>query len=706
MISTGVNPMMMQPPPWPALRDELQLNMAGSNRDGSPAWHLTDPVRNLFFRLGWLEIEILKRWQMADAGKIAHAICQQTTLQPEEEDVNDFVGFLQQQQLLRTARYRPESSVWKRLLHSYLFVRIPLIHPDKMLRRLLPVVNFLFSKAFLTLTLMASITGLFLALRQWDNVIAGLHNSVSWHGAIAFAVALVFSKCWHELGHAFTAARHRVRVGHMGVALLVMLPMAYTDTGESWKLSRSGERLKIACAGIVAELVLAGWATLLWSLAPEGSVKNALFFLATTAWVMTIVVNASPFMRFDGYYILSDYLDFPGLHERAGNWAKRAMRRTLWGLDDPRPENVSPAFALFLTLFAFATWIYRLILFIGIAVVVYHAFFKALGVVLFLIEIITFVVHPMFRELKICWSRRQEMPRRHRLRLVLVLFVAGMILFTPWSGKVSLHGVLEAGVVQPVYTPFAARLAKVLVKEGQVVSVNQPLFELEAPLPETSAHKASELRQAWESSARGALGLDKNGPARQVMAEQMAREFSLQQSAGSSELQRLKLLSATSGVVEDMDHAVGPGSWIAPDTRIASVVNANRWRVKALVGEEDLLRLESGAPVKVWLAGQWLPLNGKVVAIDNSAVIRLPSILLAKDHGGPIALSPTHAKKDLHPEGVWYRVSIEGLASGHDPLREGIVTVSIESKKESLAHQWFNSAILTLIQQTGLGKEG
>ena len=46
-------------PVWPALREELHLREAGINRDGSPAWHLNDPVRNLWFRLGWLEIEIL-----------------------------------------------------------------------------------------------------------------------------------------------------------------------------------------------------------------------------------------------------------------------------------------------------------------------------------------------------------------------------------------------------------------------------------------------------------------------------------------------------------------------------------------------------------------------------------------------------------------------------------------------------------------------
>ncbi|WMY72587.1 HlyD family efflux transporter periplasmic adaptor subunit [Buttiauxella selenatireducens] len=693
-------------PPWPALRDELRLNPAGTNRDGSPAWHLIDPVRNQFFRIGWLEIEILKRWQLADAAKIAQLINQQTTLVVEDEDIKEFVLFLQQQQLLRSAQYRPATSVWKWLLHSYLFIRIPLIHPEKALRKVLPVLQPLFSKTFLMLTMLVAVLGIVLAARQWDTVVATLHHSISWHGALVFAAALVFSKCWHELGHALTAMRYGVRVGHMGVALLVMLPMAYTDTGESWKLNRSRDRLKIASAGIIAELVLAAWATLLWSFAPEGSVKNALFFLASTAWVMTIAVNASPFMRFDGYYILTDLLDFPGLHERAGNWAKRAMRWHLFGINDPVPDNISPAFARFLTLFAFCTWIYRLLLFIGIAVLVYHAFFKALGVVLFLVEIVIFVVQPMIREIKICWGRRKESRPFYLARVLILLALASLVIFVPWSNKVTLPGVIEAGFLQPIYTPYGARLVKVWVTDGQQVAAGQPLFELEATLPETSQHKAEELRRAWELNARGALGLDKDGPAKQVLAEQMARQFSLEQSAGSNELRRLKLVAASTGVIEDRDMTLQTGSWVSPSTRIATLVDTRRWRVRALITEDDLERIHLGAEAKVYQQGEWQPLTGRVVSIDHSAVVRLPSLLLAKDHGGPVTLNPTAPAKDLRPQAVWYRVSIEGEGSDTTLKRENLVDITVTSQRQSLAHRWLNSISLMLIQQTGLGKEG
>ena len=93
----------------------------------------------------------------------------------------------------------------------------------------------------------------------------------------------------------------------------------------------AGHRLAPAWA---PELVLAVFSTLLWALAPEGGAKNVLFVLASTTWVMTLAINLSPFMRFDGYFVLSDLLDFPNLHERA-----TALRALVDAQDLLRPRR-------------------------------------------------------------------------------------------------------------------------------------------------------------------------------------------------------------------------------------------------------------------------------------------------------------------------------------------------------------------------------
>ena len=241
---------------WPALREELQLHAAGANPDGSPAWHIADPVRNHFVRIGWLEFEMLQRWGLSDARAIAAAIRAETTLAAAPYNVEAFVLFLREQSLLR--QVEPRASLhrfgWNWLLHNYLFMRIPLVRPARFLGWLAPRLSWLYTPRFLALTLLAGLSGVMLAARQWDVVTTNLQRAFTWEGTLGFLGALALSKLLHELSHAVTATRHGVRVGHMGVALVVMWPMAYTDTGESWKLASPQHRLAIASAGILADL--------------------------------------------------------------------------------------------------------------------------------------------------------------------------------------------------------------------------------------------------------------------------------------------------------------------------------------------------------------------------------------------------------------------------------------------------------------------
>jgi hypothetical protein len=70
----------------------------------------------------------------------------------------------------------------------------------------------------------------------------------------------------------------------------------------------------------------------------RGRDEEHFLHLATTTWVMTLAINASPFMRFDGYFVVSDALDFPNLHERGTACAKWFLRTKFFGLPIRMPE--------------------------------------------------------------------------------------------------------------------------------------------------------------------------------------------------------------------------------------------------------------------------------------------------------------------------------------------------------------------------------
>lgn len=385
-----------KPQPLPALRDELQLFEAARNHDGTPAWIIQDPVNNRFFRIGWLEFEMLVHWSGNDVATLIRAINESTPLNVTPADVRQMLSFLSDNQLLRLdrpadvanaaqqkARQRRSPVEW--LVHNYLFFRVPLVRPQAALARLKPWLERV-NMAWVALVVgLLTLAGLYLVSRQWDQFTHTLIDHFTWTGLLGYGVALLLAKTVHEMGHALVATRYGVRVAHMGVAFLVMFPMLYTDTGESWRLPSSRQRLAIASAGIGIELALAGVCTLLWSLTPDGALRNGVFFLATTSWVMTLAINASPFMRFDGYFILSDLLDMPNLHQRSGALARVWLRRVLLGWNDPWPEHQTPGRRRALIAFALTTWVYRLVVFLGIALMVYLFFFKALGIVLMLL---------------------------------------------------------------------------------------------------------------------------------------------------------------------------------------------------------------------------------------------------------------------------------------------------------------------------------
>ena len=383
---TGLAAAISTPGSLPLLREELGLYPGPRSWDGSPSWSLHDPAGNRFFRIGWREFEILRRWDEGDSQRIATRIGTETTLTITPDQVIALTQFLIANHLIqpggtvdlaRFSRQAGQRRPWYlRLLHGYLFFRIPLVRPDHFLVRTLPAVRWFFAPHFWYAMAVTALLGLYLAARQWDTFVRTFDYLFSWEGVLLFLATLLLVKTAHELGHAYTARRFGCRIPVMGVAFLVMWPMLYTETSEVWKLPARNQRLAVGAAGMAAELALAAMATLAWSFLPDGPARSAAFFTATLSWIMTLTFNLNPFMRFDGYYLLSDWLEIHNLHDRAFALGRWRLRKALLGLGDPPPEALPADRLRFLILFSYATWLYRLLLFLGIAMLVYYFFFK------------------------------------------------------------------------------------------------------------------------------------------------------------------------------------------------------------------------------------------------------------------------------------------------------------------------------------------
>lgn len=700
-LSTGA---VKAAPPAAPLRDDLRLHASAPFPDGAPAWAIQDPVSNRFYRIGWMEYECLLRWHLPPA-LIARDITAHTALDVDESQVLEMAQFLDQHHLLRASPQKVEKlqkksgeAKWKSAkwwLHTYLFVRIPLVRPQRMLQAAMPWIAPLFTWGALWLLLGATLLGLVLVARQWDTFVHSFMDMLSPEGLAGFALALIVSKTLHELGHALVATRLGVRVAHMGVAFVVLWPMLYTDTGESWRLRHHRQRLAISVAGIATEVGLAGLATLAWALLDDGLLRQSMLYLATTGWILSLALNVSPFMRFDGYFILSDILNFPNLHDRAGAMAKAWMRRTLLGWSEPDPEPFRQQVRWKLRLFAYLTWLYRLTVFLGIAFAVYYFFFKALGIFLLVVELWWFVAKPIWTELMVWKKRWPETRPRKRLLLWSLLGAVLLIAAFPWSATLTASGVARAERQQLVYSPEPARVLQ-LHANGDVAAgallAQLDMPDLLARQQRTQASVDALARQLPQLMGREE-GLDVQRATAQRLQEQLTEAQAI-----DAEAERLHLKADFSGQWRDADPQLRAGAWVNSRTPLGVLVDPTSWIVDAYVTQQQVSRISTGAQAKFWPQRWGTPLQATVVAVDSTRSQQLPYTMLDARHGGDIATQPH--EKAPQPVQPLYRVRLQ-LHGVPPQMRELRGSAHIRAERSSWLGHVLESGLAVVIRESG-----
>lgn len=647
------------------LREDLELLTDGRLANGQPVWKLFDPLKNRFYQLDWLSFEILSRWHLGQPALVLDAIQQQTTLQPSADDIAALSQFLLQHELLQLpagrhaeslSRYnKQQGSIGSWLLHNYLFFRLPLLRPDALVSRLAAYSQVFFSPRFYWLTLLVAVFSLWHVGRQWDAYRATLVDMFSLQGLLYYGLAITFVKVAHEFGHAIAAKRFGCRIPTMGLAFLVLWPVAYTDTNDVWRLANKRQRLLVSSAGIITELTIAVWATLCWLWLPEGGLRTVAFLLSSTTWISTLLINASPFMRFDGYFILSDALGVVNLHERCFDYARWHLRRVLFGLPDAPPEYLNRTKHWLAIVFAWATWLYRLVVFLGIAVLVYHFFIKLVGILLFLVEIVWFVAGPVWKEIQVWIAMKSAIRAAGRYRIVALLLALGSLLcLLPLPGYTRLAAMLYPAQLQTVYAPPDAYLLHSQIRQGQVVKAGQPLFAMTSPqLRQTFLLNEQRSRQLAAQESGASFDDD----SRRDWEVLNSKWQHAQSEGGYLQKEMIKYFPVASfdGHVLDVNPEVQQNGWLSAREPMAVIAGNGPYEVVAYLPETDLALLERGAEA-TFFRNTVFPtsLALGMVSVSADAESELSMSELALDAGGDVAVRNRNGR--LYPEKAVYKV--------------------------------------------------
>ena len=159
---------------------------------------------------------------------------------------------------------------------------------------------------------------------------------------IVLGLSLV-SAVFHECGHAAGCRYGGARPGKIGVGIYMVWPAFFTNVTDSYRLSRAG-RLRTDLGGLyfnaVFMLALAG---------VYAATSSEVLLLVIAFTHLEMLEQLMPFVRFDGYFILSDLIGVPDLFARVAPIVKSALPR---GRQDPRVTGLRRSARIMVT-----TWV-------------------------------------------------------------------------------------------------------------------------------------------------------------------------------------------------------------------------------------------------------------------------------------------------------------------------------------------------------------
>lgn len=520
--------------------------------------------------------------------------------------------------------------------------KIPLLDPDRFLDRTIGLVRpFLGWGGFLAWLAVVGY-GLLLAGIHWRELTSNVTDRMlSVENLVVLSLVFPIVKTLHELGHAYAVKRGGGEVHEMGIMLLVFVPNPYVDATASYAFRSKYPRMFVGAAGIMVELFLAGLGAIVWTSVEPGALRAVAFNTMVLCGVSTLVMNGNPLIRYDAYYILSDYLEIPNLGARSTEYLGYFLRRRILGIKEATPTANGAREAFILASYGVASFIYRIFVMSAIAMAIAGRFF-VVGTILAIWVVGGFVAIPAWRAIRTMGS--DSLMRRYRVRVVLAATVlAGVVLFATFGVPVPSFTVVEGVTWVPAESQINATadgiVNALLAAPESVVHRGDPLIRIEAlklekdvRVLEGSLREAESRYQASLVSDRTAMGIYRDDMEKARLELTRSRE----------KLGGLLVRSPADGLLLIPSAADLPGRYVKKGEGLGYVVDFPRAVVRIAVDQDDVERIRRRVTkVEGRLAGAiGTVIPATVVREVPTASNDLPSQALSVAGGGLIAVSP------------------------------------------------------------------
>lgn len=676
-----------------AVRVRPDLKARRQRYQGRVYWVVKDPVGLQYYRFEEEEFAIL---QMLDGNVSLEEIAEQFEAEfpPQTirvEELQNFLGMLYRSGLVISdtrgqgvqLKKRYDERRKKELLGSLsnvLAIRFKGFDPELILNAMYPWVRWFFSTPALICCLLLSLSAATLVAVQFDVFQSRLPSFQTFFSAqnwLLIAGVLGVTKVIHEFGHGLSCKHFGGECHEMGVMFLVLTPCLYCNVSDSWMLPNRWHRAAIGAAGMYLEVVIASVCTFIWWFSEPGFLNYLCLNVMFVSSVSTILFNANPLLRYDGYYILSDVLEIPNLRQKANAILTRKMRKWCLGLEEQEDPFLPKRNQALFAFYTVAAFFYRWFILLSILFFLNKIFepygLKVIGQMIALVSIWGLIFMPlqkMYKFLKVPGSlRKVKKLRVYATLLVLVSLISGLLLI-PFPSSVMCSFELRPRGAASVYVEVEGVLSELLVEPGQQVEAGQLLAKLEnidLEIDVARLHGEQDAALAQLESLKHVQFRDERASLQMDLTRKQYESITEQLEQKTKDMQRLELRAPIAGTIipppkhreSSVDERLQLASWsgtplqkknlgatLQPDGQrdlFCQVGDPDRWDAVLVLNQRDLDWVHGGEEVRLMFEES--PYHVFVSKIQRIASDELEAVSpqLASTSGGPV---PAQADPD------------------------------------------------------------
>ena len=580
--------------------------------EGMTHYVIKDPIALKYFRFKIEEYFLLQQFDgkqnLQDIKRVF-----ERKYRPQTITVDDLLRFASQlheagialidspdqaQALVRRRKKNQWKKVWQ-FFANILYIKIPVVDPEKMLTGMYPYFRWIYTSWFIAFSVGTMLAALTLVASQYSTFSARLPDFQSffnWRTIVYFWCSLALIKIIHEFGHGLTAKHFGGEVHEMGMLFLVLTPALYCDVTDSWLLPSKWKRIWISAAGIYVECFLASLATFVWWNTEQGLLNSLCLATMFICSVNTILFNANPLLRYDGYYVMSDWLEVPNLRIKSTQFFAYLFQEKVLGLEIPVQSYTPRSRRSLFVIYAIASYCYRWVVTFSILYFL-SQFLKPykLQSISYMIaggSLVPLLVMPLYQGVKFIRQpgrmRKVKKVRAATFAAVTAAVVTGVLLI-PTPLRVQGTLVLTAAKPTEIYAEVPGRLESINVRDGDVVKAGDVLATLSNP--EKQLEYLQLVEQSEANHIKGlAYGYSHTNESRALKNQHFKMVEDLEPAIAkvSDQIGKLTLVAPRDGRVIGVPHPETRGQFLKPGKPFFEIGDTRKLEAHLMLDQSDV----------------------------------------------------------------------------------------------------------------------